>query len=199
MVAAQLVEPRRFELCRIPRPDPGPGQVRIQLEGCGVCASSLPVWSGRPWFSYPLAPGRLGHEGWGRVESLGSDVPGDLLGKRVATVSDRSFAEFDVVDTADLVALPEPQPVLAPLEPFGCLFNVYDRAGIEALAARPGAIVAVVGLGFVGLGFTRLASQTLLAAGGRVIALSSNAVARRMASRWLIRRIGRMPGKPCRN
>lgn len=32
-------------------------QVRVRLEGCGVCASNLPLWQGRPWFTYPLAPG----------------------------------------------------------------------------------------------------------------------------------------------
>jgi threonine dehydrogenase-like Zn-dependent dehydrogenase len=184
MMAAQLVEPRRFELCQVQRPDPAQGQVRVQLQGCGVCASSLPVWSGKPWFSYPLAPGQLGHEGWGIVEALGPGVPRAVLGQRVATVSDRSFAEFDVVDAADLVALPGPHPELAPLEPFGCLFNVRDRAGIEALARQPDAVVAVVGLGFIGLGVARLAALTRLAsgAGPRVIALSSNAAARRTAA-----------------
>ena len=48
-----------------PRPDAGPGQVRIRLEGSGVCASSVPVWEGRPWFWYPAAPGAPGHEGLG--------------------------------------------------------------------------------------------------------------------------------------
>jgi len=178
MVAAQLVEPRRFELCQVPRPEPGPGQVRVQLEGCGVCASSLPVWSGRPWFSYPLAPGRLGHEGWGRVEALGRDVSGALLGRRVATVSDRSFAEFDVVPADDLVELGGSQPALAPLEPFGCLFNVLDRAGLDALVREREAVVAVVGLGFIGLGIARLAART----GAHVIALSGNAAARELAA-----------------
>ncbi|MFU8814918.1 MAG: MDR/zinc-dependent alcohol dehydrogenase-like family protein [Pseudomonadales bacterium] len=165
MLAARLVAPRRFELERIPLPAPGVGQVRVRLDGCGVCASNLPVWSGRPWFSYPLAPGQLGHEGWGTVEALGAGVDQRWLGRRVATLSDRSFAEFDSVAVDDLIPLPAMAPDLAPLEPFGCVFNVFDRARIA-----PGNVVAVIGLGFIGLGVARLAAQ----AEARVLAVSSN-------------------------
>jgi threonine dehydrogenase-like Zn-dependent dehydrogenase len=33
---------------------PEAGQVRVRLEGCGVCDSNLPEWEGRSWFNYPL-------------------------------------------------------------------------------------------------------------------------------------------------
>jgi threonine dehydrogenase-like Zn-dependent dehydrogenase len=181
MIAAQLVEPQRFELCRVPRPEPVAHQVRVRLDGCGVCASNLPVWSGRPWFAYPLAPGQLGHEGWGRIEALGAGVDASWLGRRVATLSDRSFAQFDAVDVDDLVELPEATADVAPLEPFGCVFNIYDRARIEhmrRLVEDTPAVVAVVGLGFIGMGLVRLAAR----AGVRVIALSANPDARELAA-----------------
>jgi NADPH:quinone reductase len=183
MVAAQLVAPRRFELCQVPKPAPGQGEVLVQVEGCGVCASNLPAWSGRPWFSYPLEPGQLGHEGWGRVEAVGAGVDRSLLGRRVATLSERSFAQFDVVGAADLVALPDSDsagaPDVMPLEPFACIFNVYQRARISELWAGNGAdgVVAVVGLGFVGLGIARLSAR----AGVRTIALSTNPHALKLA------------------
>ncbi|HEX7038443.1 MAG TPA: zinc-binding dehydrogenase [Pseudomonadales bacterium] len=164
MTAARLVKPGRFDLVEIARPQPGPGEVRVALEGCGVCASNLPVWSGRPWFDYPLAPGELGHEGWGRVEAVGPDVDASLIGRRVAMVSSRAYAEADIASADDLIALPESLR-LAPLEPFGCAFNVADRARLGA-----GRTVAVVGLGFIGLAVTRLAC----AAGCRVATVSSN-------------------------
>lgn len=164
MTAAQLVRPGHFELVEVERPEPGPGQVRVALEGCGVCASNLPVWQGRPWFDYPLVPGQLGHEGWGRVEAVGNGVDAVLLGRRVALISNCAYAEADLAGVDDLIPLPDSVPT-APLEPFGCVFNVADRAQL-----MPGASVAVVGLGFIGLGVTRLATLS----GCRVAAISSN-------------------------
>src|SRR5690606_8592124 len=66
MRAAVIAGPRMTRVERIERPEPGPGEVRIRVEGCGVCGSSAPVWEGRPWFEYPQAAGAPGHEAWGR-------------------------------------------------------------------------------------------------------------------------------------
>jgi len=63
MRAGILVSPRTFAAEAFDVPEPGPGQVRVRLEGSGVCASSLPVWQGREWFTYPTEPGSPGHEG----------------------------------------------------------------------------------------------------------------------------------------
>lgn len=172
MTAAQLVEPGRFELVAVQRPSPGSGEVRVALEGCGVCASNLPAWSGRPWFDYPLAPGELGHEGWGRVEAAGPGVDEAWLGRRVGIVSERAYAAAEVVAVDDLITVPDCLP-LAPLEPFGCVFNIARRAAISE-----GDTVAVVGLGFIGLGVARLAVQQ----GARVLALSTNPSALETAS-----------------
>ena len=67
MAAAVVAEPRRVEIRTVPVPAPGAGQVLVRLEGCGVCASNLPPWEGKPWFTYPMEPGAVGHEGWGRL------------------------------------------------------------------------------------------------------------------------------------
>ncbi len=164
MTAARLIEPRRFELVDAPLPSPGAGEVRVTMEGCGVCASNLPAWEGRPWFSYPLSPGELGHEGWGRIDAVGAGVDGGLVGRRVATINDRAYASAVVASADDVILLPDTSAV-APLEPFGCVFNVVDRSALGY-----GQTVAVVGLGFIGLGVARLAVE----AGARVLALSSN-------------------------
>ncbi|MDQ2670991.1 MAG: L-iditol 2-dehydrogenase, partial [Gemmatimonadota bacterium] len=60
MRAAVIAAPRRAELRDVPRPEPGPGEIRLRLEGCGVCGSNLPMWEGRDWFTYPRAPGEPG-------------------------------------------------------------------------------------------------------------------------------------------
>ncbi len=72
MRAAILEQPGTMRVERVPLPEPGPGQARVRLEGCGVCASNLPPWEGREWFSYPMAPGALGHEGWGVIDKIGT-------------------------------------------------------------------------------------------------------------------------------
>src|SRR3954447_25479787 len=87
-------------------PEPGPHDIRICLEGSGVCASNLPVWEGRPWFAYPLDPGAPGHEGWGRIESVGSEVRDLAPGQRVACVSQHAYAGVDVAPASAVVALP---------------------------------------------------------------------------------------------
>src|SRR5919108_4790790 len=74
MAAAVVAGPGDAGVIRVPAPAPGRGDVLVRIEGCGVCASSLPLWEGRTWFSYPLDPGAPGHEGWGAVEEVGELV-----------------------------------------------------------------------------------------------------------------------------
>jgi D-arabinose 1-dehydrogenase-like Zn-dependent alcohol dehydrogenase len=87
MRAAVIGGPRRAELREVAIPEPGPREVRVRLEGCGVCASNLPVWEGREWFTYPQAPGAPGHEGWGVVDAVGREAQGIAVGDRVAMFS----------------------------------------------------------------------------------------------------------------
>ena len=164
MRAAVVTAPRRVELRSTPLAEPGTGEVVVALEGCGVCASNLPVWEGRPWFEYPQAPGAPGHEGWGRVVAVGSAVREVVVGTRVAALSYKAYAEYDVADADAVVPLPESLGDAAvPGEPLGCAVNVVRRSAIEA-----GQTVAVVGIGFLGAIITRLAAR----AGARVVAIS---------------------------
>lgn len=164
MLAAMISQPRRCELRLVDTPLPAPDQVLVRLEGCGVCGSSLPRWEGRPWFTYPAEPGSPGHEGWGHVVALGTEVQGVALGDRVAFLSDHAFAQYDVASAKAVVALP---PALAerdvPGEPLGCAINIWRRCDIER-----GHTVAVIGIGFLGALLVQLASRT----GARVIAVS---------------------------
>jgi len=173
MRAAIITAPGRVVVEQVPVPMPGPGEVLVRLEGSGVCASSLPVWEGREWFQYPLPPGTPGHEGWGRVAAVGAGVEEPAVGDRVAIVSGRAFAAYDVAPADAAVKLPA---ALAgrpfPGEPIGCAMNVFHRSGVE-----PGQTVAVVGIGFLGALLTRLASQ----AGARVLAISRRPYALQVA------------------
>ncbi|CAA9229747.1 MAG: Threonine dehydrogenase and related Zn-dependent dehydrogenases [uncultured Acidimicrobiales bacterium] len=146
--------------------DPLPGEVRVVLEGCGVCGSNLPVWEGREWFTYPLQPGAPGHEGWGEVAAVGDGVP-LATGQRVAVLADGAFATEITVPAASVVPLPDE---LAgrdfPGEAVGAGWNVARRGAFAA-----GQTVAVVGIGFLGAVVTALAA----AAGARVLAVSRRA------------------------
>jgi NADPH:quinone reductase len=160
--AAVIRESGSVELVDVPLPEPGEGEVRLRLEGSGVCGSDLPVWSGRPWFEYPQPPGAPGHEGWGVVDAVGPGVRGLAEGDRVAGLTYRAYADYDVAHAADLVPLPEGAGPF-PGEALGCAVNVVRRSGIRA-----GDTVAVVGAGFLGCVIVQLAA----AAGARVLAVS---------------------------
>src|ERR1700712_5621061 len=170
MRAAVLGGPGQIRIERAALPEPGPGELRIRIEGCGVCASNVEPWEGQPWSTFPGEPGGLGHEGWGEVDKLGEGVTGFAVGDRVATLSHRSFAEFDIAAADAAIKLPDAlvgKPF--PGEPLGCAFNIFRRSDIRA-----GQTVAIVGIGFLGAVLTKLATD----AGARVIAISRRASSR---------------------
>lgn len=176
MQAAVLTGAQRLRFISLALPEPGPHDVRIRLEGCGVCASNLPVWEGRPWFAYPLAPGAPGHEGWGRIDALGQDVRSLALGQRVAVLSFHAYATYDVAPADTVVPLPASlEGVPFPGEALGCAMNVLRRSAIV-----PGQTVAIIGIGFLGALLTALATQ----AGARVIAISRRAFALEIARQY---------------
>lgn len=176
MRAAVLESPGRAGVKEVPLPEPGPGQVRVRLEGSGVCASNLSPWGGQPWFEYPFAPGTPGHEGWGRIDALGEGVENLAVGQRVAALSNSAYAEFDLAEADQVVPLPpELNGRPFPGEPLACAFNIFKRSRIE-----PGQNVAIVGAGFLGVILTRLATD----AGARVIAISRRDFALGMARRY---------------
>jgi threonine dehydrogenase-like Zn-dependent dehydrogenase len=182
--AGQITAPRVAQLVEDELPVPAPQQVRIRVEGCGVCGSNVPVWEGRPWFTYPLPAGAPGHEGWGIVDEVGSEVTEWSTGERVAFLSERAFAEFDVADQQSVVRIPESlaeQPV--PAEPLACAMNVFRRSGIAA-----GQRIAVVGSGFVGALLIQLAAFE----GAEVIAVSRRDAALETAQQMGAKHVLRM-------
>jgi threonine dehydrogenase-like Zn-dependent dehydrogenase len=164
MRSALIAAPGVAHLAEIARPEPGPGEIRVRMEGCGVCGSNLPFWEGRPWFTYPGEPGAPGHEGWGVVDAVGDGVTEPAIGDRVATLSTRAFAEYDLAAAEAVAVIPrslDDQPF--PGEPLACAMNAFQRADV-----RPGHTVVVIGIGFLGALLAALAAS----AGARVIAVS---------------------------
>jgi alcohol dehydrogenase/propanol-preferring alcohol dehydrogenase len=82
MKAAQISKPGGdLELVERDVPEPGPGQVRVKVEACGICHSDMLVKEGLwPGLQYPRVPG---HEVAGRIDAVGSGVTNWKEGQRV--------------------------------------------------------------------------------------------------------------------
>jgi threonine dehydrogenase-like Zn-dependent dehydrogenase len=86
MRALVLVAPHRAEVWSVPQPEPGPGQVVVDVERVGLCGTDVELFTGEMSYlrsgatTYPVRPG---HEWSGVVTGVASDVDGDWLGRRV--------------------------------------------------------------------------------------------------------------------
>src|SRR5262249_34233978 len=70
-----------FEIVEREIPQPGPGQVRIRVQACGVCHSEVFVKEGGwPGVEYPRVPG---HEIAGVIDAVGARVTQWKAGQRV--------------------------------------------------------------------------------------------------------------------
>ena len=162
--AAVLEAPQKVSVKELELPQPKQGEVRIRLEGSGVCASNIPVWEGRDWFDYPVTPGEPGHEGWGVIDAVGEGVKSLKEGDRVTALTYKAYATHDIAKEESVVKLPnslDGKPF--PGEPLGCAMNIFNRSDIQK-----GQKVAIVGIGFLGTLLIQLAKS----AGAEVIAVS---------------------------
>jgi threonine dehydrogenase-like Zn-dependent dehydrogenase len=162
--AAFLERPQKTLVREVPLTKPQHRQVLVRLQGCGICASNLSVWEGRPWFAYPREAGAPGHEGWGIVEAVGESVRDIEIGQRVTMLSGHAYAEFDMTSSDWVIPLPEElddEPF--PAQSFGRAINAFERSGIVS-----GQLVAIVGDGFVELLLAQLAAD----AGAHVVVFS---------------------------
>ena len=164
MVAAILTRPQTFAIQDTATPRIKEDEIKIRLQGCGICASSIPVWEGREWFNYPMEPGSPGHEGWGLVEDAGAKIKTVQQGDRVAFLSYHAYAEYDTAREGSFVKLPKQlgnKPF--PGEPLGCAMNILNRSDVSN-----GDTVAIIGIGFLGA----LLCQLVKSRGAKVIAIS---------------------------
>lgn len=162
--SAVIEAPKKITIREAALPEPGEGEVRIKLEGCGVCASNIPVWEGREWFKYPIPAGQPGHEGWGIIDAIGKNVKGFTEGQKVTGLTYHAYATHDIGKAEHIVKLPdffEDKPF--PGEPLGCAMNIFKRSQITKDHT-----VAIVGCGFLGLLLIQLSKSV----GAKVIAIS---------------------------
>src|SRR6202163_4215434 len=174
--AVQVSRPKGpFEIVEREIPEPGPGSVRIKVQACGICHSdSLTKEGTYPGVQYPRVPG---HEVAGVIDAVGAGVAGWKPGQRVGVgwnggycghcdpcrrgeffacvthqvtgiTYDGGYAEYIMPPVSAVSLMPAELPPVeaAPLMCAGLTtFNALRNAG-----ARPGDIVAVLGLGGLG-------------------------------------------------
>ncbi len=196
-----------LRLARRPVPVPGPGEVRLRVEACGVCGSDHFLQAGGfgPGVRFPVVPG---HEAAGRVDEVGDGVDGWSVGdqaaiyylttpagdpwaaagrpnisprvSRMGVDIDGAFAEYVIRPVAALVRPPAPVPA----EVLAVLTDAVATPlhGLKRIArVVPGETVVVLGVGGLGSSAVQLAK----AFGARVIA-----VTRSVAKQELARRLG---------
>jgi threonine dehydrogenase-like Zn-dependent dehydrogenase len=146
---SQVVGPRRSELAEEPDPRPGPGEVLLRVRASGVCASEYHGWVGHSGGE----PVRFGHELAGTIMEVGADARGWRVGDHVTGLGGPGFADCAVMRADALLPLPTRAAFEHSLgEPLACLVEAFGRTPIG-----PQDVVAVVGTGFMGLGFLQLA------------------------------------------
>ena len=147
MRAVALVAPGQVEIVDDwPEPEPGPGEVVVQIRGVGLCGSHLSIYDGaRP---VPGMPWVFGHEGGGDVVAVGSGVTDRHVGQRVAVPAGYTWP----------VSSDWPDVALACVEPLVVAHTAVRRANVPV-----GADCLVIGAGSQG----QLVCQSLMAAGAR--------------------------------
>ena len=172
--AVQAVAPGRLELVRKPIRDPGPGEVRIRIEACGVCHSDSATVEGVLPIEWPRVPG---HEAVGRIDVIGEGVEGWAVGRRVGVgflggscgrceycrdgdlvncmnqgytgvQHDGGYAEVMIAKSSGLIAVPDDLSSVdaAPLLCAG----LTTFSALRNSPARAGDLVAVFGIGGLG-------------------------------------------------
>jgi L-iditol 2-dehydrogenase len=152
MRAALLYGIRDLRVEAVPAPEPGPGELLVRIEGCGVCPTDVRKFLiGVNDGDYPFNPG---HEWVGRVEAFGSGVSGWQLGQRVYGDTYAGYAELAVLGVEagswsyGALPLPDALPLERAIfvEPFAdCLHAVHDQGRVAA-----GARAVVIGGGQMG-------------------------------------------------
>jgi L-iditol 2-dehydrogenase len=185
MRAVVVERPGAATLQRVPRPEPGPGEVLVRVGAAGICGSDVEVLEGRRparYVRYPIIPG---HEWAGMVAAVGRDVENVDEGDAVVAEGFRACGDCarcregrtnlcaaDYAETgfthagafADFLCVPAHLVHRLPPETDLAAAAVLEPAacvaqGLLETDLRPGLTVAVVGSGTLGLLAVALLSQ----------------------------------------
>jgi L-iditol 2-dehydrogenase len=153
MRSARLVGLRQMRIDSLPVPDPGPGEILVRIEACGVCATDSRKYEiGVNDGHYPFNPG---HEWLGEVAATGAGVDCFRRGDRVYGDTYGGYADFATIPVApgDWSRGPMAIPVDLDarraifIEPLAdCIHAVRDQARLQ-----PGQRLVVIAAGVMGI------------------------------------------------
>ena len=95
VVLREFGGPENLRLESLPDPEPGPGDVLLRVEACGVCYHDVIARRGRLGGAPPMI---LGHEVVGEVIGVGAGVTGFTIGDRAATLQRMSCGDCTFCD-----------------------------------------------------------------------------------------------------
>ena len=197
MKAVRLEAVGAIAMREVGKPSVGPDDLLVRIEACGVCGTDRHLFHGEFPCKPPVTPG---HEFSGIVEVVGASVSGFSIGDRVTGDPNIACGRCPHCHTgrvnlcrnlsaigihrdggfAEYVVMPQKQAFLLPktlkpthgafCEPLACCLH-----GVDLAAIRPGASVAVLGGGVIGLLIVQLARL----AGATTIVLSTRQASRR--------------------
>ncbi|KIL40886.1 alcohol dehydrogenase [Gordoniibacillus kamchatkensis] len=159
MKALVIEAPYQAVIKEVPYPEPGRGEVTIQVANVGICGTDIHIYRGEFLSPYPIIPG---HEFSGIVHAVGEGVKGLSPGDRVTAdpslfcgecpycqiglgnqcdnwgalgnTVDGSMAEFVRVPAGNVVKLPDAMSFAegAFVEPMACVVHAMNRLGAKA-------------------------------------------------------------------
>lgn len=163
MKAAHLKGLRRFEIVETEVPRPGPGQVLVKIDYCGICGSDRGMWEGHHFFNElyeweDFTPGEHGHESVGTVVEVGPGVTDMKVGDQVVRnqlsgdmdLKMAAFAEYALSDCSIVCNGADPE-VMSFTDPVCVALNHVHHAQVS-----PADTVVVMGQGLLGLITTQL-------------------------------------------
>jgi len=172
MRALQVIEiGRPPEVAEVAEPEPGPGEVRLAIEACGLNFADLLMVDGR-YQERPEPPFTLGMEVAGRVTALGPGVGAPAVGTRVAVFAGRGGLAEAGVFAADLcIEIPDDMPAVDAAA-FQVAYGTAHLALGHRAGLQPGETLLVLGAAG-GVGMTAVELGHLM--GARVIAVARGA------------------------
>jgi len=143
--ALVLVKAGKVDITQVDVPDPGPGELLIEVKANGICRGDIALFTGELNYGYPFFHG---HEPVGIVARPGAGVSGFAPGDRVAVLGSPSYRRHIVVHSSQAIKIPDQPQDLALwiAEPPACAVH-----GAHASGLRPADKVALLGCGYMGL------------------------------------------------
>ncbi|MDH5676283.1 MAG: NADPH:quinone oxidoreductase family protein [Myxococcales bacterium] len=170
MQIRELGGPEKLEAVELPDPEPGPGQVSVDVAAIGCNFADTLICRGK-YQLRPELPFSPGSEVAGRIRALGAGVSGLVPGQRVmAQLGYGGYATVALADARRVHAIPDALS-FEQAAAFGVAHQTSYLALVDRAALQPGETLLVhAAAGGVGLSAVQLGH----ALGARVIAIAGN-------------------------